>query len=109
MQATDVLLYAGIAMYPVFFAVERLRPARPLPPVAGWDLLGVLFFSVYVAVGIWLPGALPASWYERSLLPGSKLGLEGTLLLTRSLGLHFDVKGGGPGWYGGLTLLYVPL
>jgi hypothetical protein len=45
----------------------------------------------------------------RSKLPGSKLGLEGTLLLTRSLGLHFDVKGGGPGWYGGLTLLYVPL
>jgi sterol desaturase/sphingolipid hydroxylase (fatty acid hydroxylase superfamily) len=77
MQATDLLLYAGIAVYPMLFVAERLFPARTLPPVTGWHLIGVVFFSAYIAIGIHLPAALPAAWYESSLLPGAQLGVAG--------------------------------
>ncbi len=44
----------------------------------------------------------------RAKLPGSKFGIEGTLMLTRYLGLHLDTRVGMHGFYSGLTLLLFP-
>lgn len=77
MSATDLLLYASLAVYPVGIALERLAPARLQPRLTGWTPLGVLFYLAYVAIAVVLPLQLPASWFAVSLLAGSQLGVAG--------------------------------
>jgi sterol desaturase/sphingolipid hydroxylase (fatty acid hydroxylase superfamily) len=77
MSAVDLLLYASAAVLPIFLLAERLWPARQQPHVAGWPLIGSGFFIVYALIAVLLPLALPASWFEASLLPGGELGIAG--------------------------------
>ena len=77
MSLVDLLLYASAAIFPAFFLLERLWPARTQPQLAGWSLIGWGFFVVYALVSVLLPLALPASWFEASLLPGAELGIAG--------------------------------
>jgi sterol desaturase/sphingolipid hydroxylase (fatty acid hydroxylase superfamily) len=77
MSAPDLLLYASAALFPLFVVAERLFPARRQPHVGGWPLIGVGFFVAYAAVAVLLPLALPASWFEASLVSGAELGIAG--------------------------------
>jgi sterol desaturase/sphingolipid hydroxylase (fatty acid hydroxylase superfamily) len=77
MPLTDLLLYACAAPLPLFVIAEWLWPARRQPHIGGWPLIGVGFFVVYAVIAVLLPLALPASWFEASLLPGAELGIAG--------------------------------
>lgn len=77
MSLPDLLLYATAAVYPVLMALEHLVPARWQPRLPAWRAIGVGFFVLYAAVSYFLPQALPAAWFEASLLPGSTLGVAG--------------------------------
>jgi sterol desaturase/sphingolipid hydroxylase (fatty acid hydroxylase superfamily) len=77
MTTTDLLLYASAAVFPIFMLAERLWPARRQPRIAGWTLIGAAFFVAYAVIAVFLPLALPASWFEASLLPGAELGVLG--------------------------------
>jgi len=77
MPLTDLLLYACAAPLPLFVIAEWLWPARRQPHIAGWPLIGIGFFIAYAAIAVLLPLALPASWFEASLLPGAGLGVAG--------------------------------
>lgn len=59
-------------IYIAFLILERLAPARPLPPVRGWVLKGILFF---VAGGVIVRGlsGLWAGWVREH----RRLNLEG--------------------------------
>lgn len=81
MPLTDLLLYASGALFPAFLVAERLWPARQQPRIAGWPLIGSAFFVLYAVVSVALPLALPASWFEASLLSGAELGVVGGALL----------------------------
>jgi sterol desaturase/sphingolipid hydroxylase (fatty acid hydroxylase superfamily) len=81
MSVVDLLLYASAAVLPIFFIAERLWPAREQPHLAGWPLVGLGFFVVYALIAVFLPLALPASWFEASLLPGAGLGIVGGTLV----------------------------
>src|SRR5688572_27916384 len=50
MSIEQVFPLVLVAMFVGFIAIEALRPARPLPKVAGWRLKGVLAFLVTGAV-----------------------------------------------------------
>jgi sterol desaturase/sphingolipid hydroxylase (fatty acid hydroxylase superfamily) len=73
----DLLLYASAAVFPLFMLAERVWPARRQPHIAGWPLVGIGFFVAYALIAVFLPLALPASWFEASLLPGAELGVVG--------------------------------
>src|SRR5687767_1940806 len=64
---------------PVFFVLglvlERLFPARKLPPVKGWWLRGVLSFFVAGGINAMLPLAVVTALGGRSLFHLSGLGL----------------------------------
>jgi sterol desaturase/sphingolipid hydroxylase (fatty acid hydroxylase superfamily) len=77
MSVVDLLLYACAAVFPLFFVIERLWPARRQPHIAGWPLIGTGFFIAYALIAVLLPLALPASWFEAGLLPGAELGIAG--------------------------------
>jgi sterol desaturase/sphingolipid hydroxylase (fatty acid hydroxylase superfamily) len=77
MPLTDLLLYASAALYPLLLAIEHLVPARWQPRLPWWRTRGVLFFLVFAAISVQLPLALPAAWFEHSLLPGAQLGIAG--------------------------------
>lgn len=77
MSTTDLLLYATLAVYPVLMALEHLAPARWQPRLPAWRTIGIGFFLLYAAVSYFLPQALPAAWFEASLLPGASLGVAG--------------------------------
>jgi sterol desaturase/sphingolipid hydroxylase (fatty acid hydroxylase superfamily) len=77
MSTVDLLLYASAAVFPIFLVAERLWPARAQPHIGGWSLVGIAFFIVYALIAVLLPLALPASWFEASLLPGAGLGVVG--------------------------------
>lgn len=77
MSLIDLLLYASLAVYPLFVLAERLWPAREQPQLRGWAPTGIGFFVAFFAIAILLPLALPASWFEASLLPGAELGIAG--------------------------------
>jgi sterol desaturase/sphingolipid hydroxylase (fatty acid hydroxylase superfamily) len=61
----------------LFVIAERVWPARRQPRSAGWPLIGAGFFVLYALISVLLPQALPASWFEASLLPGADLGVAG--------------------------------
>jgi sterol desaturase/sphingolipid hydroxylase (fatty acid hydroxylase superfamily) len=75
MPISDLLLYASAAVFPLFMLAERLMPARQQPRIAGWPAIGVGFFIAYALIAVLLPLALPASWFESSLLPGAEWGI----------------------------------
>jgi sterol desaturase/sphingolipid hydroxylase (fatty acid hydroxylase superfamily) len=77
MPLIDLLLYASLAVYPLFVLAERLWPAREQPQLRGWALTGIGFFVAFMATSVLLPLALPAAWFEASLLPGAELGIAG--------------------------------
>jgi sterol desaturase/sphingolipid hydroxylase (fatty acid hydroxylase superfamily) len=77
MSVSDLLLYASVAFYPLFLVAERLAPAMPQPAIKGWSIVGMLFLALYLAVGVFLPLALPDAWYAHSWLPGAGLGVAG--------------------------------
>lgn len=77
MSTTDLLLYATLAVYPVLMAIERLAPARWQPRLPAWRTIGIGFFLLYAAISFYLPQALPAAWFEASLVPGAALGVAG--------------------------------
>jgi sterol desaturase/sphingolipid hydroxylase (fatty acid hydroxylase superfamily) len=81
MSAIDLLLIASFAVFPLFIAAERLWPARRQAPLRGWALVGTGFFAAFMAIGIFLPLALPARWFDSSLLPGAELGVAGGTLV----------------------------
>jgi sterol desaturase/sphingolipid hydroxylase (fatty acid hydroxylase superfamily) len=68
MNTTDLLLYAGIATYPLLWLLERLFPAVPLPRRPLWELAGLLFLTAFMLLSIWLPAQIPPSWFEISLV-----------------------------------------
>lgn len=80
MPTTDLLLYATAAVWPLLVLIERLAPARWQPRPAGWRLTGLASFIAYASIGWTLPQALPAAFFERSLLPGAELGIAGGAL-----------------------------
>jgi sterol desaturase/sphingolipid hydroxylase (fatty acid hydroxylase superfamily) len=77
MALTDLLLYATAAVFPLLLAIEHLIPARWQPKLPAWRTLGIGFFALYAAIAYFLPQALPAAWFEASLLPGAALGVAG--------------------------------
>jgi sterol desaturase/sphingolipid hydroxylase (fatty acid hydroxylase superfamily) len=77
MSIVDLLLYASAALFPIFIAAEHIWPARRQPHIAGWPLVGIGLFVAYAAIAVFLPLALPAAWFEASLLPGAELGVVG--------------------------------
>jgi sterol desaturase/sphingolipid hydroxylase (fatty acid hydroxylase superfamily) len=77
MQTIDMLVYATAAVYPLLMLVERLQPMRRQPELPAWRLVGGASFLLYAAISFYLPLALPASWFEASLLPGASLGVFG--------------------------------
>jgi sterol desaturase/sphingolipid hydroxylase (fatty acid hydroxylase superfamily) len=77
MQATDLLLYATAAVYPLLMLVERCRPMRKQPTLRAWRVIAAASFVLYASIGFYLPLALPASWFEASLLPGASFGIAG--------------------------------
>jgi sterol desaturase/sphingolipid hydroxylase (fatty acid hydroxylase superfamily) len=77
MNATDLLLYASAAVFPMLLLAEALLPARLQPRLPAWRLVGLAFFIGYAAISYYLPQALPAAWFEASLLPGSAVGITG--------------------------------
>jgi len=81
MSTPEMLLWATAAVYPLLCVMERLLPARELPRVRGWSLTGIGFFAVYASISWFLPQALPAAWFESSLLDGGALGVAGGALV----------------------------
>jgi sterol desaturase/sphingolipid hydroxylase (fatty acid hydroxylase superfamily) len=81
MSVFDLLLYASLAVYPAAILLESLWPARGQPRLKGWLPLGGMFFVAFMAISVLLPQALPASWFEASLLPGAQLGVAGGVLV----------------------------
>jgi sterol desaturase/sphingolipid hydroxylase (fatty acid hydroxylase superfamily) len=81
MSALDLLLYASLTVYPVAILIESLRPARAQPRLEGWLPIGGVFFAAFMAISVLLPQALPASWFEVSLLPGAQLGVAGGVVV----------------------------
>jgi sterol desaturase/sphingolipid hydroxylase (fatty acid hydroxylase superfamily) len=77
MPLTDILLYATAAVFPLLLGVEHFMPARWQPRLPGWRFIGIGFFVAYAAIAFYLPLALPAAWFESSLLPGAGLGVAG--------------------------------
>jgi sterol desaturase/sphingolipid hydroxylase (fatty acid hydroxylase superfamily) len=77
MQTTDLLLYATAAVYPLLMLIEHRRPRRKQPALPAWRLIGFVSFLLYASISFYLPLALPASWFEASLLPGASLGVIG--------------------------------
>lgn len=77
MSLPDLLMIASAAIFPLLMLAERMTPARNQPSIRGWPLIGTGFFIVYAMIAVVLPLQLPASWFEASLLPGSKLGVAG--------------------------------
>lgn len=77
MSLIDILLVATAAIYPLLLVIEHLKPARWQPALPLWRLRGALFFLLFGAISFWLPQALPAAWFEASLLPGARLGVAG--------------------------------
>lgn len=77
MSVLDLLLVATLAVFPVLMAFERFAPARWQPALPAWRTVGFGFFALYAAIGFFLPQALPAAWFEASLLPGATLGVAG--------------------------------
>jgi sterol desaturase/sphingolipid hydroxylase (fatty acid hydroxylase superfamily) len=81
MSLTDLLLYATAAVFPLLLVIEALIPARAQPRLPAWRTLGICFFIAFAAISYFLPQALPASWFEASLLPGAELGVvAGTIV-----------------------------
>jgi len=77
LSLTDGLLVATAAVYPLLLAIEHVWPARWQPALPAWRTVGALFFIAFSAVSFYLPQALPAAWFEASLLPGASLGVAG--------------------------------
>ena len=77
MNPTDLLLYATAAVFPLFLLIEALRGSRRQPRLPAWRWVGVGFFTVFALISFYLPLALPAAWFEASLLPGAELGVAG--------------------------------
>jgi sterol desaturase/sphingolipid hydroxylase (fatty acid hydroxylase superfamily) len=77
MSLPDFLLAASGALFPLFMLAERAWPARSQPRIAGWPVIGVGFFIAFALISVLLPLALPAAWFEASLLPGAELGVAG--------------------------------
>lgn len=80
MLNAETLLIATAAVYPLLMLVEHLRGQRRQPKIRGWRLIGAASFVLYAAIGFYLPLALPAAWFEASLLPGAALGVAGGTL-----------------------------
>jgi sterol desaturase/sphingolipid hydroxylase (fatty acid hydroxylase superfamily) len=55
---TNPLNLTALALFALLAVGERLRPARPLPPVAGWRVRGVLF----LVLGITIASTTPLLW-----------------------------------------------
>src|SRR5262249_12539841 len=51
----DPISIAVFALYGALIAWEALAPARPLPPVAGWRVRGLLAFVAYFFLSSYLP------------------------------------------------------
>ena len=51
----DPISLAAIGVYAALIAWEALAPARPLTPVHGWVLKGLLAFAAYFYVSSYLP------------------------------------------------------
>jgi sterol desaturase/sphingolipid hydroxylase (fatty acid hydroxylase superfamily) len=75
MSTADLLLAATAAVWPLLVIAERVRPARPLPRIAGWPLAGLAAFAAYAAMSWYLPQALPSGFFAHSLVPGERLGI----------------------------------
>jgi sterol desaturase/sphingolipid hydroxylase (fatty acid hydroxylase superfamily) len=81
MTISDLLLYASLALLPIFFIAERLFAARWLSVDHRWTALGLVFFAIYMSIGIYLPLLLPEAWFAASLLPGAELGVAAGAVL----------------------------
>jgi sterol desaturase/sphingolipid hydroxylase (fatty acid hydroxylase superfamily) len=77
LSVADGLLIATAAVYPLLLATEHLKPARWLPSITAWRIVGTAFFLLFAAISFYLPQALPAAWFEASWLPGAALGVAG--------------------------------
>jgi sterol desaturase/sphingolipid hydroxylase (fatty acid hydroxylase superfamily) len=66
-----------LALFGVLALAERLRPARPLPAVAGWRAKGTFFFLFGVALSSSAPLAWDAWLAEYRLIDARRLGDAG--------------------------------
>lgn len=78
MSAVEIFTLLIPATYVVMLAWERLFPARPLPPVRGWTVIGFVFLIANGLVAALTPLLLPADWLEaHRLLDLGGLGVVG--------------------------------
>lgn len=76
MEASDYLMLSTVGLYPVLLGLEHLNPARWQPRLPAWRLTGAAAFALFLAIGFFLPLALPV-WFSDPALPGAKLGIAG--------------------------------
>ena len=62
MDTVDLLGLAVPVTYFVFYATERLWPARAFPPRKGWAWIGIAFLLLISTVGVVLPLLIPEEW-----------------------------------------------
>lgn len=78
MSAIEIFSLLVPGTYIIMLVVERLFPARALPPVKGWTVIGLVFLILMGLVGALTPLLIPQSWLERHrILDLSGLGVIG--------------------------------
>ncbi len=68
MTLVDFFSLAIPVTYLVFWATERLRPARSFPPRRGWAWIGIVFLVLLGTLSSVAPLLIPASWLARHRL-----------------------------------------
>jgi sterol desaturase/sphingolipid hydroxylase (fatty acid hydroxylase superfamily) len=81
MQIEDLFPIVVPALFLTLIAVERLRPARPLPRVRGWRIVGVIAFAITGVVSSSVPLLYQGFVESHRLTDLSWLGLPGGTLL----------------------------
>ncbi|HEY5801935.1 MAG TPA: sterol desaturase family protein [Burkholderiaceae bacterium] len=94
MEITEVLLYAGIAAYPLLWVAERIWPAAPLAALSKWDAIGLVGITAFMLIALHLPAWLPAAWLEVSLFK-----LAGWPLWSQVVAGHLLTTLLGYGWH----------
>lgn len=78
MSAIEIFSLLIPTTWVVMLVWERLFPARALPPIRGWTILGLVFLIVMGLAGALTPLLIPAAWLESHRI--------------------FDLSGLGPVW-----------
>jgi sterol desaturase/sphingolipid hydroxylase (fatty acid hydroxylase superfamily) len=81
-DTVDLIGLAVPVTYFLFYATERLWPARAFPPRKGWAWIGIAFLVLITTVGVVVPLLIPEEWLvAHRWMDGTGLGVGGGALL----------------------------